>query len=96
MIKILAACGAGIGTSMLIQKKIAAVCASLGLEAEVTHGSIGNSKSKMNKYDVIFTMAALAENLNDPSIKTPIIGLRNALSEQEIEAGVRSALKLEA
>ncbi len=96
MIKILAACGAGIGSSLLIEKKIKAVCEKLGLEAQVTHDSIGGSRSTMNQYDVIFTMAALAENLQDPSIKTPIVGLRNALSEKEIEAGMRSALKLEA
>lgn len=93
MIKVLAACGAGIGSSMIIKNKIQNVFNSLGIEAEITHASIGSAKSELERYDIIFTLAALAENISVSNSKTMVVGLKNVMSEKEIEAAVKKMLK---
>jgi len=96
MVKVLAACGAGIGSSMLIKQKIQKVFDSLGIEVEITHASVGSAKSEMAKYDMVFTLAALAETISVPGGKPAVIGLKNVLSEREIETAVRATLKMDA
>ncbi len=48
-VKVLAACGAGIGSSMIIKRKIQKVFDKLGVEVEITHASIGSAKTEVNK-----------------------------------------------
>lgn len=92
MYKVLASCGAGIGSSMIIKKKIQKVFDKLGHEVEITHESIGTAKNNADKYDLIFTLAALAENFEDVPNADKVIGLRNIMSENEIEAAVHQVL----
>lgn len=92
VVKVLAACGAGIGSSMIIKRKIQKVFDKLGVEVEITHASIGSAKSEVNKYDIVFTLKALQDNFTNVKEDTMIVGLVNIMSEDEIEKAVRAKL----
>ncbi|MEH7254225.1 hypothetical protein V7111_19055, partial [Neobacillus niacini] len=57
--KVLAACGAGIGSSQIIKMKVKNVFKKLNIPCEVAHASVGMAKSEVNNYDVVVTLAAL-------------------------------------
>jgi PTS system ascorbate-specific IIB component len=94
-VKVLAACGAGIGSSMIIKRKIQKVFDKLGVEVEITHASIGSAKTEVNKYDMVFTLQALQDNFTDVKAGTTIVGLVNIMSEEEIEKAVREKLGMQ-
>ena len=93
-VKVLAACGAGIGSSMIIKRKIQNVFNKLGIEVEITHASIGSAKSEVNKYDMVFTLQGLKDNFTGVKEGTTVVGLVNVMSEAEIEKAVRETLGL--
>lgn len=94
-VKVLAACGAGIGSSMIIKRKIQKVFDKLGVDVEITHASIGSAKSEVNKYDMVFTLHALKDNFAHAKEDTMIVGLVNIMSEAEMEKAVREKLGME-
>ena len=94
MYKVLAACGAGMGSSQIIKMKIQKVYDKLGLKVEITHASVGQCKTEVNRYDVVYTMTALVSQFKNVGENTKIIGLVNVMSEAEIEAKTREALGL--
>jgi PTS system ascorbate-specific IIB component len=90
MLKVIAACGNGMGTSQIIKMKISGVFKRLGVAADVAHMSVGEAKSQASAYDVVFCTDALTANFK-VGPKTRVIGLRNLLSEKEIEEKLRAA-----
>ena len=46
MLKIIALCANGMGTSSLIERKVQGIMDTLGVEATVTHASLGTGKTK--------------------------------------------------
>ncbi|MBS4210180.1 PTS sugar transporter subunit IIB [Bacillus sp. FJAT-50079] len=95
MLKVLAACGAGIGSSQIIKMKIKKVCEKLNIPVEISHLSIGMAKSEADKYDVIFTMNGLVSNFSNLKGDTKVIGLVNLMSENEMETKLKEALGIE-
>lgn len=91
-VKVLAACGAGIGSSLIIKRKIKNVFDGLGVDVEITHASIGSAKTEVNKYDMVFTLQGLMDNFEDVKEGTTVVGLINVMSEIEIEKAVRKKL----
>jgi len=89
MIKVVAACGNGMGSSQIIKMKIAKVFKKLGIEATIDHMSVGEAKSAASGYDVVFCGASLVGNFTVKNNRTKIIGLVNLLSEAEIEEKVK-------
>ena len=81
-IKAIAACGNGMGSSQMIKMKINKVFKRLGIDAEIGHMSVGEAKGVANNYDMIFV--------------SETFGLKNLLSEKEIEAKIREALDMPA
>ncbi len=90
MLKVIAACGNGMGTSQIIKMKISGVLKKLGIPAEVAHMSVGEGRSQTGNYDLIFCSVALVGSFKATD-RAKIIGLRNLLSEQEIESKVKEA-----
>ena len=88
MLKVVAACGNGMGTSQIIKMKISGVFKKLGIPADVSHMSVGEAKSQTSNYDVIFCTEALINNFKSGD-RAKIIGLKNVLSEQEIETKIK-------
>jgi PTS system ascorbate-specific IIB component len=90
MLKVIAACGNGMGTSQIIKMKISNVFKRLGVPADVAHMSVGEAKSQASNFDVVFCSESLMNNFKATE-KTRVVGLKNLLSEQEIEEKLKAA-----
>ena len=94
MIKVLASCGAGIGSSMIIKKTIQNVFDELKIPVEITHESIGTAKSGADKYDIIFTLKSLKSHFDHVKDQEKVVGVINIMSKAEIESAVRRILDI--
>lgn len=92
MLKVVAACGNGMGSSQIIKMKIEKVFKRLEIAVCVDHMSVGDARSQVSSYDVVFCSAALISNFPVKNNRTKVIGLVNLLSETEIEAKIREDL----
>lgn len=90
MLKVVAACGNGMGTSQIIKMKISNVFKRLSVQADVHHMSVGEAKSQASNFDVVFCSESLMNQFKSGP-RTKIIGLKNLLSEQEIEDKIKAA-----
>lgn len=89
MLKVIAACGSGMGSSQIIKMKIEKVFKKLDIKVEIHHSSISEAKALASQYQVVFCSEALKNNFDAAAAKgTIIIGLRNLLDEKEMEAKV--------
>jgi PTS system ascorbate-specific IIB component len=89
-IRVLAICGFGVGTSMLLKTKLQSVFDELGVGADVSTSDISSAAS--TPCDVMFTSAELAESL---SAKTTayVAVINNFVSKPEITQKVKSYLE---
>jgi len=86
MLKVIAACGNGMGSSQLIKMKISKVFKELGVDVTVDHNNVSNAASMATNYDAVFVSSAFVQNFANAASKgVKIIGLKNLLSEQEIK-----------
>lgn len=93
MLKVVAACGNGMGSSQVIKMKIEKVLKKLGIAADIDHLSVGEAKGVASNYDVVFCSAALIGNFSHiKNNRTKVIGLVNLLSESEIEQKITENL----
>lgn len=92
--KVLAACGNGMGSSQIIKMKINKVFKKLNIPVTVDHLSVGEAKSAASSYDMVFVSQSLTSNFSRAPKKTKIIGLKNILSESEIEQKIKEALDI--
>ena len=90
--KIIAACGNGMGTSMIIKQKVEAISNKLNLGASVEAMSVGQAKSMIGNADIIITSTHLANQFST-SEKAKIIGVKNLMDEKEIKAALTKAIK---
>lgn len=84
MIKVLVACGCGMGSSMLIKTNCSKALKSLGVEHTIYHTSIDEAKSIAHDYDLI----VVGENfLKSFKVKdgTMVVGLKNLMNKKELE-----------
>ena len=89
MLKVIAACGSGMGSSQIIKMKIEKVFKKLNIPVEIHHSSISEAKSMASQYNVVFCSEALKNNFTGAAAKgVVIIGLRNLLDEKEMETKV--------
>lgn len=85
MLKVIAACGAGMGSSQIIKIKLQRIFKKLDINAQVTHTSIGEAKSLAKSYDVVVCSANFAKDFTNVPETTHIIGVTNLLDEKEME-----------
>lgn len=90
MLKVIAACGNGMGSSLMVQMKIKEVLEENNVEASVEHMSVGDVKNQGANADVVFVSSALEQNLTQLKKKTIVIGLKNLLSKDEIFEKLKS------
>lgn len=83
MIKVLVACGCGMGSSQMLKMNCSKVLDSLGIEHEITHTSIGEAKSMAHDYDVVIVAETFVSNFEKLS-GTKVVGLRNIMSKPEL------------
>lgn len=83
--KVLAACGSGMGSSQIIKMKISNVFRKLNLPLDIHHCAVSEAKSLAKQYDIVFCSLALVDVFDGLDLpNTKIIGLQNLLSEKEI------------
>ncbi len=94
MLKVLAACGNGMGSSLIIKMKIEKVLKDMGVECDIHHSSVGQAKSDARSYDLVLVSEAFVDEFQVGG-KTKVVGLLNLLSEPEIREKVGKALASE-
>jgi len=87
-LKVIAACGSGMGSSQIIKMKLEKVFKKLGLEADIYHTNVGDAKSQANNYDVVFCSESLVGTFT--GTKAKVIGLKNLLAEKEMEEKIKA------
>lgn len=93
MLKVLAACGNGMGSSLIIKMKIEKVLKDMGLQCEVHHASVGQAKSDARNFDLVLVSSMFVKEFSNCG-KAKVLGLVNLLSEEEIRTKVKEALGL--
>ncbi|WP_391592127.1 PTS system, ascorbate-specific IIB component [[Mycoplasma] cavipharyngis] len=89
---IIVACGAGMGTSMLIRLKVEKILRDKNISGKVEALSVGQAKPMTNTADLIITQNHLI-NQFDGTRKAKIVGIKNATSEKEISEALETFLK---
>ena len=87
-LRVIAACGSGMGSSQIIKMKLEKVFKKLGLEAEIYHTNVGDAKSQADNFDVVFCSESLVGTFTGKKAK--IIGLKNLLAEKEMEEKIKA------
>lgn len=91
--KVLAACGSGMGSSQIIKIKLANVFRKMDIPVEIHHCAVGEAKTLAKSYDIVFCSLALVDVFDGLTLpNTTIIGLQNLLSEKEITEKLTAAL----
>lgn len=83
MVKILAVCGMGLGSSFVVQMVTEDVIKELGIDADISHTTVSDAASI--KTDIIITSTNFAETLNTYSTGATIIALHKLTDKQEIK-----------
>ena len=86
--KILAVCGFGVGSSMVLKMTIDKACRKLGLDVEVENTDITSARGA--RCDAIFTSFDLAETLGS-TVQVPIFPIKRYMNIEEV---TESLLKL--
>lgn len=90
MINLLVCCGNGVGSSLLMKLKTESVLERYGVNAKISHASLGEAESIGKNFSVILCPKVFDEKLNKFSDNSIIIGIKNVLSEEEIETALVS------
>ena len=81
--KILALCGFGMGSSMVLRFTIEKAAAALGVAAEVEHTDLASAQAI--RADVVFTSYELVDQLRG-TLQAPVLPIRNYLDQAEVQA----------
>lgn len=92
MIKLLAVCGNGMGTSTLMKLKAKNILDKNKIQAVCENCSIGQAKTSLGGYDLVIASVHLASQLKETS-KTKIVALKNILDVKEMEEKILEKLK---
>lgn len=88
--KIVAVCGMGIGTSVLLKMNIEKVLRQLDIDADVEAADIGVARGAARTAQIVMTSADLAEEIGDVPAKVVVVN--NFTSVPEITQKLTEAL----
>ena len=91
MLKVVAACGAGMGTSMIIKIKLEKIFKELNVNASIEALSVGQAKGLVNNCDIIICSTHLSDQFVK-SERTKIIGVKNLMDDKELTEAIKGAL----
>ena len=92
MLKVLTACGNGMGSSMVIKMKVQNALRGLGQsDFEVASCSVGEAKGLAANYDIVIASVHLISELEGRT-KGKLIGLDNLMDDKEITAKLSEVL----
>lgn len=86
--KVLVACGAGMGTSQIMKLQAQKVFKDLGVECQITHTSIEEARSMAKGFDLILVNERFVDTLPDDC---KVIGLVNILDGNEMKNKIVSS-----
>lgn len=92
-LKILAVCGMGVGTSMLLKMQMDKALKILDIPAEVELADISTARGLAVNADLIVTSNELVDRIGE--VTAPIIAVANFMDLDAMIEGIRTALKLE-
>ncbi len=90
--KIIAVCGMGIGTSILLKINADKALERLGLPGEVEAADAGTAKGAIRTADLVLTSAEKATDL--AGLGTPVRVINDFMDVDEIVAAISDALEL--
>ncbi len=88
-LKVMAVCGFGVGTSLMLRISIEKVMKDIGVDAEVENADIMTASSI--HADMIFTSQELYGQLKD-KVSVPVVVIHNFLSYDEIKEKALSVI----
>ena len=91
-LKILAVCGMGIGTSVLLKMQIDKALKTLDTIADVELADISTARGLAVSADLIVTSNELVDRIGD--VTAPILAVANFMDLNTLTENIRSALKL--
>ena len=89
--KIVAVCGMGIGTSVLLKMNAEKVLRTLGIDADVEAADIGVARGMARDAEIVLTSEELAEEIGD--VEAQVIVIDNFFDLAEITEKLSSALE---
>ncbi|MCH3967258.1 MAG: PTS sugar transporter subunit IIB [Atopobiaceae bacterium] len=90
--KILVACANGAGTSLMMKMTVERVAQKLGMNvSDIHHCALSEGVSSARQYDIVFAPLNFL-NMYDDAVKAGVnvIGLRNVLSDAEVEEKLKA------
>ncbi|WP_019240036.1 MULTISPECIES: PTS sugar transporter subunit IIB [Enorma] len=87
--KILAVCGLGQGTSLILRMNVESVLEQMGVDADVEHIDVSSAKSM--PADLILTTNELADTLRESGSEVPIAIVNNYFDQAEITQALTDA-----
>ncbi|GKV73568.1 PTS sugar transporter subunit IIB [Pseudarthrobacter sp. NCCP-2145] len=89
--KIVAVCGMGIGTSVLLKMNAEKVLQDLGIEADIEAADIGVARGAAQTADVVLTSEELAPEIGD--VPAEVIVIENFFDLDEIHKKLSAAVR---
>lgn len=89
--KIVAVCGMGIGTSVLLKMNAEKVLGQLGVDADVEAADIGTARGAARTADLVLTSSELADEIGDAPAE--VIVIDNFTNIAEITDKLRPAVE---
>ncbi|GAB3521000.1 PTS sugar transporter subunit IIB [Arthrobacter monumenti] len=89
--KIVAVCGMGVGTSVLLKMNAEKVLADLGLDADVEAADIGVARGAAQTADIVLTSDELAPEIGD--VPAQVIVIDNFFDLEEISKKLSETLR---
>jgi PTS system ascorbate-specific IIB component len=93
-LKILAVCGMGLGSALLLRMLVEKALKKLNIDADVTVADISTARGAGSDADIIVTSAELAEQLG--SVKGKIITIKNYVDVNEMTEKLSKAVSEDA
>ncbi len=94
MLKVMVACGCGMGSSQVMKMRASAVFKELNVEVNIHHTSVDEAMSTASGYDLVIVSETLIRNFKE-SEKTTLIGLKNLMSKDEMKQKILDSKILE-
>ena len=88
--KIVAVCGMGVGSALLLRMLVEKALKTLNIEADLEIADISTARGAGADADIIVTSAELAERLGD--VQGKIVTIKNYIDVNEMTEKLRSAV----
>jgi PTS system ascorbate-specific IIB component len=88
--KILAVCGMGLGSALVLRMQAEKALKELGLEAELEVADIGTARAIAPSADLILTSQELAEQLG--TVKPKVVTISNFIDLREMVTKLKEAI----